>query len=115
MIYRKFQPMPRTELELNLSSGDLEKVYEALMSAVYHDEDWSWVQEQCHRFIDSPDRQLRVGAIQGLGLIAVFRRQLDAGRAVAALTEVLKDPDVRGEAEDALDDIRRVIATSRPN
>jgi hypothetical protein len=115
MIYRKFQLMTRMELELKLSSGDLEKVYEALMSAVYHDEDWSWVQEQCHRFINSPNRELRVGAIQGLGLIAVFRRQLDAGRAVAALTEVLKDPDFQGEAQDALDDIRRVIAASRPN
>ncbi len=48
MRYIEFRPMPREEIEKNLSSEDPATVYEALMSAVYHDEDWRWVQEQCH-------------------------------------------------------------------
>ena len=115
MKYIKFDPMPRTQLETALTSEDTKEVYTALMSAVYHDEDWRWVQEQCHRFLNSPNRQLRVGAIQGLGLVAVFRKQLDADRAVAALTEILKDSEFQGEAEDALDDIRRSIPSARPS
>jgi hypothetical protein len=115
MIYEKFEPMARPDLETGLASQDPSQAYKALMSAVYHEEDWRWVQEQCHRFLGSKNRQLKVGAIQGLGLVAVFRRQLDANRAVAALTEVLSDPDLRGEAEDALDDIRRFIPASRPS
>jgi hypothetical protein len=105
--------MSRAELEASLASGNATAAYNALMSAVYHDEDWRWVQEQCHQFISSSDHQLRVGAIQGLGLIAVFRRQLDANRAVTALTEILNDPDLGGEAQDALDDIRRFISAAR--
>ena len=113
MIYRKFEFKTRTEIELLLSSKNFESIYEGLMTAVYHDEDWEWVQEQCHRFITTPNLQLRRGAIQGLGLIAVFRRQLDANRAVSALMHAMSDPTVQGEADDALRDIRQFIPSVR--
>jgi len=98
MIYRDFQQKTRSEIELLLSSKDAESVYEGLMTAVYHEPDWEWVQEQCHRFITASNLQLRRGAVQGLGLIAVFRRQLDVNRAVSALTDAMSDPELRGRS-----------------
>ncbi len=115
MEYKEFPPRARAELEAILSSGQPEEIADALLSAVYHDPDWQWAQEQCLSSLKNRDSHVRHAAIQGLGLVAVFHHQVDVKRVIPILTDLLSDAELHDEAADALDDIRINVPGARPS
>lgn len=73
--------------------------------ALYGDGDWKETQELCLELLDHDDHQVQALAATCLGHLARVYRQLDEDRVLAALRRVRSRPHVRGNADNALDDI----------
>jgi hypothetical protein len=63
------------------------------------------VQEKCLFFFQSDNPDIRKLAATCLGHVARIHNKIDKERVVAILKSHLKDPDIAGAIQDALDDI----------
>jgi hypothetical protein len=98
-IYREPPIFTRSELVAELNSGDSHRVADALVSAIRHEEDWQWAQEQCLMLLKAPAKEVRWAAATCLGDLAFFfNRPIDHARALAALYEVAEDPSISDPA-----------------
>jgi hypothetical protein len=86
-------------------SGDPEKICWALLAIAFHETDWRWAQDKCLDFLLSDNPEVSGLAATCLGHIARIHRSLDRDKVIAALRARLSDKDIRGQVEDALDDI----------
>jgi hypothetical protein len=99
MIYRAAPVFTRAELNEALESDEPDRIAEALASAVRYEDDWSWTQELCLKFLKSPDVQIRWAAATCLGDLAFFfHRPIDVPRVLTALYTAAEDPAVSGPA-----------------
>lgn len=105
MYYKEILPITREEAEISFSSGNLQEICDALVRLTYHDPDWRWVQEQCLHFGKHPQSEIRGLAATCIGHLARIHGVLDMQSVRPLLDELLKDPEVSGRAQDALDDI----------
>jgi hypothetical protein len=103
--------MGRAASESALSGSDSAAICRALVDAALHDPDWAWVQEHCLRLLASSDSEVRGVAATSLGHLARIHGMLDLDRVEPRLRELRNDPEVRGRAEDALDDIQQFMGT----
>lgn len=98
-IYREPPVFTRSELINELNSGDPHRIADALASAVRHDDDWHWSQEQCLMLLKAHDAQIRWAAATCLGDLAFFfHRPIDHPRVLAALYEAAEDPAISDPA-----------------
>lgn len=104
MYYKDVLPITRQEAEAIFSSGNPEEICDALVRLTYHDPDWVWVQAQCLRFGKYPQSEIRGLAATCIGHLARIHGVIDM-ESVRLLDGLLKDPEVSGRAQDALDDI----------
>jgi hypothetical protein len=112
MRYSEVTPIDREEAAEAFSSDDVDKICDALVRLTFHDRDWNWVQGVCLTFGRHPDPQVRGLAATCLGHLARIHGTLDVDSAVRLLEDLRRDPEVRGRAEDALDDIRQYAGAS---
>ena len=98
----------REQVEAMLISADAKLIVRALLSAVYYDPDWRWVQTQCLYFLTHADVAVRRNAANCLGLLAVFHNKLDAEVVVPALQKAAEDPELKASAEDSLPTLTKV-------
>lgn len=106
MYYKDVLPITRQEAEDAFSSGNLEKICDALVRLTYHDPDWEWVQAQCLRFGKHSHSEVRGLAATCIGHLARIHGILNMESVRPLLEELLDDPEVSGRAQDALDDIK---------
>ena len=107
--YRPAQQRSREQMEAMLKSGQSEQIIDALLSAVYYDPDWRWVELQCLQSLTHADVGVRRNAATCLGLLAVFHQKLDVELVVAALKKAGEDEEVRPSVEDSLSDIEHYM------
>jgi hypothetical protein len=107
--FHDVRPIDRAEAEAAFESGDTAAVNRALVSVAYHDPDWRWVQDVCLRFLEHDDAAVKGLAATCLGHLARIHRQLDRERVIHRLEALSDDPELRGRAEDALDDIEHYL------
>lgn len=105
--YREPAPIARSEAVAALSSGDLNKVREALVSIAFHDPDFEWAQAQCLDFCANPDPEVRGVAVVCLGHIARIHGRIDMEKVGPVLKKLASDSQLVGIVQDALDDIRQ--------
>lgn len=106
MRYEDVLPITRQEAEDAFVSGNPNEVCNALVRVAYHDPDWRWVQAQCLRFGKHPDPDVRGLAATCIGHLVRIHGVLDMELVLPVLEGLLKDPEVSGRAQDALDDIK---------
>ena len=98
-IYREPPVFTRSELVHELNSGDPRRIADALASAVRHDEDWLWTQDQCLKLLKASDVEIRWAAATCLGDLAFFfNRPIDHPRVLAALYEAAEDSSISDPA-----------------
>lgn len=98
-IYREPPIFTRSEIVTELASGDPLRMADALASAIRHDEDWRWTQEQCLMLLKAPTTEVRWAAATCLGDLAFFfNRPIDHSRVLAALYEAAEDPSISDPA-----------------
>lgn len=108
----KFEPVaeqPREVIERDLSSGDPERISDALYSATHHDPDWRWVQDECLKFLKHADARVRWAAATCLGDLAMFHKVLDLSRVLPELIEAAKDESIRDPAETSISFIKQAV------
>jgi hypothetical protein len=96
--YEPVYPLSKSELILQLQSGDPEVVAKALYAATKHEEDWRWVQNQCLEGLKSPEFSVRWAAATCLGDLAFLRRTLDIDTVLPALEMATRDPQISDPA-----------------
>lgn len=109
MYYEEINPMSRRDAEIVFKQDDAEKIEEALVRITFHDEDWRWVQSYCLKFLEHPNKDVAAIAAICLGHLACIHGTIDTAIVVPALQAHLTDPDVAGNASNALDDIAMFV------
>ena len=110
MKYKDIKPITRQEAEVAFSSGITPIICDALISITYHDSDWKWVQEKCIYYCKHSEPDIRGLAATCIGHLARIHGTLEMQPVLVCLNELLKDPQVSGRAQDALDDIEVYIS-----
>jgi len=103
--YEEVLPISRELAELALRTDDEHARIDALLRLAYHDTDWTWVQDQCLRYLDDPNAGVRGMAALCLGHLARIHRRLDVDRVLPILHGLESDPQIGWRVQDALDDI----------
>lgn len=104
--YKEPEQKSREELLQRFSSGNSNEICDALISMAFYDNDWKWSQDQCLYFLEHTDPDVRGVAASCLGHIARIHNNLDRELVENALTTHLKDKNISGKVQDALDDIQ---------
>ena len=85
---------------------------EAMISAAFHIDDWKWLQGQFVELLAHDDPWVRKVAATCLAHVARIHRRLDVALVRPLIEVLLEDPETRGHAEDALEDIEDLIPDS---
>lgn len=104
--FQEVTPISREQALAAFASNDVEAICDALIRVTYHDPDWHWVQEQCVRFAEFPDVDVRGLAVTCLGHLARIHGRLNIKEVLPMIRSLLDDPDVAPRVEDAMDDIK---------
>lgn len=107
--YESVHPSSRNKLITQLESGDPESIANALYAASKYDEDWKWVQDQCLRFLNSPDIPVRWAAATCLGDLAFLRRPLEVQIVLAALEQAAKDSQIEDPARFSISMLKQIL------
>ena len=113
LIYKEPEPIPRDDASRVFATGSPDEICDALTGVTFHDPDWHWVQDRCLEFLSHENSYVRGLAATCLGHTARIHRAVDQDVVVPALQRLRADPQVGGRAEDALDDIRMFLGSTR--
>ncbi|MCA9624038.1 MAG: hypothetical protein KC731_33675 [Myxococcales bacterium] len=107
MEYEEPTPIERTEAEVELASGDSDRISVALLRLTLHDDDPKWLEATLLPYLQHEQAWVRGVAAMCLGYVARLHGTLDLDVVIPAIRELLDDEtrETRGKAEDALDDI----------
>ena len=116
MKFDQPEPHSREMLERELASNDQSRICRALIAAALHDRDRLYVESLIIRFLNHADPYVRGIAALAAGHVARIHGSLTVERIVPMVERLLTDaePQTRGTAEDALDDIRRFLVKPKP-
>ncbi|UZN02623.1 hypothetical protein [Cellulomonas sp. S1-8] len=93
------------DLARSLAERDLLTLREAIIAIALRDPDRVWVEEQLAGLMHDPDGSVRSVAALAVGHLARIHGAVDDQLLIPILTDLLSDPDARGNAEVALYDI----------
>ena len=107
--YEPVERLPKEELIIRLASAEPDVVAGALYSAARWDPDWRWAQQVCLERLTSPDVAVRWAAATCFGDLAFFRRPLDCGMVIPALTAAMTDPSISDQAAFSLSMVKQFV------
>jgi hypothetical protein len=107
--YAPVQRRTREEILTSLSSGGNQEIRDALISAAYWDEDWSWAQRQLMRFAEHDDDLVLWAVVAGLGFIAAFHGEIDEATALPVLDRLKTHTTLASEVEETLAEIDHFV------
>lgn len=111
--YREPPVFTHAELVGELNSGDPNRIANALTSAVRHDNDWRWVQNECLKFLQHSDVAVRWAAATCLGDLAFFfRRPIDHHKVLSALYKAAEDAAIADPAQFSISLIKQRFRSS---
>ncbi len=101
MRNEKAQPCSEAQADAAFQRGEPREVSEAIIDLAMNEGDWRRVQDASPRYIEHPDKHLRMTAATVLGHLARLRGKLDVNRAIPALNKLLLDPSAVSRASDS--------------
>jgi hypothetical protein len=108
----RYEPLPpptdRESAERVFAGDDSQQICETLLSLAMSGEDSDWVAEQALRLSEHAAWQVRAISATALGHIARINKSVPA-RSFHVLGRLLNDPQTRGYAESALDDLHTCL------
>ena len=119
MRYEAVPQISREQYEEMVGTHDPAKIASALLSISYWESNWRWTQDQLLSFVDHIDPRVRYTAVLGFGHVARFNGQLDCDKVepvlkrIAARDDAAEKFQIRGTAEDTLEDIELFIHRPR--
>lgn len=104
--YQEIMPISRSEAETIIRSGQPEAIALALIRLAYHDSDALWVQDLCIRLSGHKDKWVRRACVACFSHLARIHGKIEREKVNPVLTRLLDDPDVRGEAQDTIEELK---------
>jgi hypothetical protein len=111
--YQGLGPITPRVAEAAIASGDPTEILYALLRLSLNGPHWELAERRAMEHIDHPDVWVRRNAATSLMHVARNTGHLDLDRAMPALLSLLGDPEVYGEADDALDEIEHYLGVNR--
>lgn len=106
--YEDLPPISRADFDAACRTGTSEQQAGAIIRLALHDGDPGFVEQECNRLLDEDDIAVRRAALIAVGHVARVHRQVSA-ETKARIRSLESDPDVAGNAADALDDIATFV------
>jgi hypothetical protein len=113
MRYQEPIPIAHSVAAERLHSDDLVEVATTLVSAAFYDPDWRWVESECLRLMEDPHADIRGVAATCIGHLARIHGAISE-RARSRVEALLRDHEIAGVVQDALDDIRQFTGSADP-
>jgi alpha-D-ribose 1-methylphosphonate 5-triphosphate diphosphatase PhnM len=105
-------PISREQIDKALLSGDVTTAAEALIRMAFWESDWSWAEQKSLSALTDGRKEVRVAALLSIGHLARLHRSLNLETVLPAVKSLLDDPECRGTAQDALEDIATFMGCS---
>jgi hypothetical protein len=115
MKYSEPQPIERNDVLSALASTDEDRAAEAIVRMSYCELDGAWAEQTCLSALTDPRRKVKIAALIGVGHVARRFHSLNRYKVLPLIRVLLDDPEYRGIAEDALDDIAMFVPTGQTN
>ncbi len=97
------------ELEEDFNSSNKDKIIKALLYASFNITNWKWVQNKCIDLLDDKDEDIKGLAITCLGHLARIHGTIEKNKVFQALREKVREENLKGRVQDALDDIEMFV------
>lgn len=107
--FQDIQPISKTDASKIFSSGNSEEICNALVAIAFYENDWRWAQNMCLELLENNDVGIRGLSATCLGHIARIHEKIDVDKVVNALRNHLTNSEIKGQVEDALDDINTFV------
>ena len=107
--FKNPEQLNRHQLKEIFLAGSTDEICSALVAMAFYDEDWKWSQDQCLRFLEHPEWEIRAVAATCLGHIARIHSRLDKELVEQLLKKHMSDEKIAGYIDNALDDINWFI------
>jgi HEAT repeat protein len=106
--YTSIDPISRKDATAAVSSGNQDELGLVALAVALHEPDVNWAQTFLISLVGNESPVVRGNAVQGLGHLARLHGKLDVVIARPVVVAALADPDpyVRGQAENAQDDLK---------
>jgi hypothetical protein len=109
MKCQEISPIARSDAEKVLSEDSAEAIASVLVRLACHESDWKWIQNICIGLSSHADKWVRRTCVTCFGHLARIHHVIEREKVLPVLTRLLSDPDVRGEAEDAIEDLKKFL------
>jgi hypothetical protein len=111
LVYRAPAAVLGREVMDAIARDDVERLVTLPIDLGFHHENWRFIQDVCVRLSEHRDWRIRVNSLLGLSYAARFRGRVEKNIVKPVLLRALKDPnqDVAGTAQDAIEDINRLM------
>ncbi len=109
--FSEVKPISRELASIYFASGEAKQICEALVSIAFYEKDWKWAQETFLNYLESSDPCVAGLSATCLGHLARANGILDKERVVEALSQHLKDWNIVGQVQDAMDDVEQFVAS----
>ena len=111
MIYRHAEPVSDREAMDAIASDNVERLRTLPIDLGFNHESWRFIQDVCVRLSEHRDPWVRSNSLLGLSYAARFRGKVEKNIVKPVLLRALKDKDERvaAVAQDAIDDINRLM------
>jgi len=103
------QEYSREQILIDLQSNDIKIICNALLGVAFYESDWHWAQNQCLAFLQNNDNDIKRISVTCLGHIARIHGKIDRKKVMPILYNYLDNMDIKGQAQDALDDIKLFV------
>jgi hypothetical protein len=103
--YQHITPISRSEAERIIEQGSPEEIALTLVRLAYYDPDWIWVQDSCIALSAHHEKWIRRTCATCFGHLARIHGKLEKQKVMPVLNRLLADPDAKGAAKDAIEDI----------
>jgi hypothetical protein len=113
MKYSEPQPIERDDVLSALASGDENRAAEAIVRMSYCELDGAWAEQTCISALSDPRKRVKIAALIGVGHVARRFHSLNRDKVLPLIRVLLDNPEYRGIAEDALDDIAIFVPTEQ--
>ncbi len=103
--------MSDREVIAAINRDDVDVVRQIPIRLGFNHENWKFIQDVCVRLSGHRDAFVRSNSLLGLTYAARFRKRVEKNIVKPVLLRALKDadPDVAGTAQDAIQDINRLM------
>jgi hypothetical protein len=105
--YEAVEFIPTEILKSELESEDPVRISKALYAACRCENDCSWLQNECLRFLKAESVTVRWAAATCLGDLAMFKRPIDPKKVLAALEEAAQDVSIADPAKFSISLVRQ--------